>query len=86
MIVNTDFLISPAYRVPPISTILRARFTSTKVPLRVPSRSGSATNSAASTTVNSGAKFSGGVSGVMNRLRAKRECQAYCVITRTGNR
>ena len=39
---KTDFLISPAYSVPPMITIRRARLTRMKVSLRVPSRFGSA--------------------------------------------
>ena len=87
MIVKTDFLISPAYRVPPINTIFRAKFTSTNVDEFVPSRAGSASNNAASITVNSGENASVRSAPLsMNRSRAKRFCHAYVVSTRTGKR
>jgi hypothetical protein len=44
MTLKIDFLISPAYSVPPISTSLRPKWTTMKVPLRVPSVAGSASS------------------------------------------
>ena len=45
MTLKTLFLISPAYSVPPISTVRRARLRTMKVPERVPSVAGSAWSS-----------------------------------------
>ena len=86
MVVKIDFFVSPAYCVPPMMISLRAKLRMTKVPLRVPSRLGSASKRAALMTVNSGAKFGSGWSGTRKRWRAKRLCQASSVTTRTGSR
>jgi hypothetical protein len=47
MSVKIDFLISPAYSVPPISTSCRVGWRRTNVSLRVPSSSGSASREGA---------------------------------------
>ena len=49
-----DFLISPAYSVPPITTSPRVGWRTTKVSERVPSASGSASTSGAWSTSASG--------------------------------
>ena len=51
------FFISPAYRVPPMSTAFRAKFSTMKVVVRVPCRAGSAGNSGAWYTVHSGSNW-----------------------------
>jgi hypothetical protein len=48
-----DFFISPAYLVPPMRTMRRVKSARMKAPVRVPSRSGTASNSGAAMTVNS---------------------------------
>ena len=54
MMLKIDFFISPAYEVPPIRTVLRVKFSRMKTSELVPSRLGSALNSGAAITVNSG--------------------------------
>ena len=86
--VKIDFLISPAYSVPPISTMFSAKFTRMKVEVRVPSTAGSALKLIASRTTNPGsnrASLAGSVSRT-NMFEAKSDCQAVSVITRTGRR
>ncbi len=87
MRVNTDFLISPAYRVPPMSTSPRVRLRATKVSDRVPWRSGSALQPGRHSTVKAGWPTTASTpSGRRNRCRLKRLCQASSVITRTDTR
>src|SRR5246127_5814343 len=54
MTLKIDFFISPAYDVPPISTVQRMKFNRMKTSEFTPSRLGSAWNSGAEITVNSG--------------------------------
>ena len=49
-----DFLISPAYLVPPIKMMRRVKSARMKAVEAVPSRSGTASNPGAAITVNSG--------------------------------
>ncbi len=49
-----DFFISPAYLVPPMRMMRRVKSAMMKAPDRVPSRSGTASNSGAAMTVNAG--------------------------------
>jgi len=82
-----DFLISPAYSVPPMMTMRRARFTRMNVSLRVPSRFGSAFTEGTDITAMSGSKLSSSSAfGRMKRLWAKRLCQASSLTTRTFSR
>ena len=53
MIENIDFLISPAYSVPPINTVRFSKETIIKVSEAVPSTAGSALKFGADITVNS---------------------------------
>ena len=87
MTVKTDFLISPAYLVPPIKIIRRAKLTRMNVDERVPSRAGSAWKSAASTTVNSGSKLGLGPFGHDEQMAREESCakRTRCT-TRTGSR
>ena len=59
-----------------------------KVSLRVPSSSGTALKLGMLTMVKSGTwrRYSSAPFKGMNMLRAKRLCQAYSVMMRTGNR
>ena len=82
-----DFLISPAYSVPPISTSAREGWRTTNVSLRVPSSSGSASTSGAWKTTASGSKSaSSDSSGSMKSVLAKSACHGDPVITRTRSR
>ncbi len=87
MAVKTDFLISPAYSVPPISTRPLAKSTRIKTSELVPSMSGKAWKPGQSITTSSGlwTAISSGVAW-MNMLCANRLCQAYCVMMRMGMR
>ena len=86
--VKTDFLISPAYDVPPIRTSRSSNDSRMKASLRVPSISGIAWKRGALMTVNAGmcSARSPGSWICRNMLRANSECQASSVITRTGRR
>src|SRR5699024_4979826 len=82
-----DFLISPAYSVPPIKTTRSLNETTINVPEFVPSSSGSANNVGADKTVNPGScSANSSLVGVMNNWRAKRLCHAYSFTTSTGRR
>ncbi len=54
MTVKMDFLISPAYSVPPMRAIFLAKLTRMKAPELVGSRPGTAVTPGAEITVNSG--------------------------------
>jgi len=87
MTVKIDFLISPAYWVPPMSTIFWPKWITMKTSERVPSTSGTAWKLGALITVNWGAwPANSSALAWMNILRAKRLCQAVSVITRMGRR
>ncbi len=87
MMVNTDFLISPAYQVPQIATTRSLKFTRMAQSDAVPSLSGSAWKPGRLRMVNSGLKpSSSSRRGLRNMLRAKRLCQAVSVSTRTPMR
>ena len=82
-----DFFISPAYRVPPISTSFLPKWSTMKVPLRVPCRAGSAWKSGAWSTVNPGRKCASSAGTArMNMLRTNSACHAFGVMNRTGTR
>ena len=82
-----DFFISPAYFVPPISTILFVKSVRMNVLDRTPSRSGIASNSGAAMTMNSGACVaSSGGSGLMKSCFTKSACQAYSQMTWMSSR
>src|SRR5690625_4008491 len=82
-----DFLISPAYSVPPISTTRFLNEMTIKVSEFVPSSSGFALQVGADRTVNSDLWFfNSALSGVINNWRENRLCQAYSLITSTGRR
>ena len=82
-----DFLISPAYSVPPITTSPRVGWSTTKVSERVPSASGSASTSGAWSTSASGTWSASSSSvGSMKSVFAKSACQGEYVITRTPSR
>ena len=86
MMPKIDFFISPAYCVPPISTILRVKLTMTKTSELVPSRLGSARKPGALTMVNSGlCAFSSSAVGRMKSCRTKRLCQAYSLMNWMGS-
>ena len=87
MSVKIDFLISPAYSVPPIRMRPSERCSTTKLAARVPSVSGTAWKCGAWSTTASGrwAAISSSV-GSMNRLRANSACQALSVTTRSARR
>ena len=76
--VKIDFLISPAYSVPPISTSVRAGCSATNVPLRVPSSSGSASSAGACRTSASASNVSSSSSRRLDedRLREQRVIRA----------
>ena len=85
--VKIDFLISPAYWVPPIRISWSVRCRITKFPARVPSEAGSAAKLGAWSTRASGrCAWSSSSVGSMKRVRAKRACQALSVTTRSGSR
>ena len=86
--VKIDFLISPAYSVPPISTSAREGCRKTKVPLRgVPSSLASASTAGACSTSAAGSKSSSSSSaGSMKRVLAKSACHGLYVTTRTASR
>ena len=88
MIVKTDFLISPAYCVPPISTSLFGKLTMMKASEWVPSSSGTAWNRGVPMTVNSGlwVRSLSGSSSRMNIFLENKLCHAISVITRIGTR
>ena len=87
MTVNIDFFISPAYRVPPIRTTFLPKLMTTKVPVRVPCRSGSAWKSGAWSTVNPGRNWASSAGTArMNMLRTKSACHAFGVMNLTGRR
>ena len=80
MTVKALFLISPAYSVPTMMISIRRRWTRIAVPVRVPSRSGSAWNDGHADDREVG--FEGGQlarDGRRNRLRAKMLAQAVSV-------
>jgi hypothetical protein len=82
-----DFLISPAYEVPPISTSFRVGWSSTNVPVRVPSTTGSASTSGACSTRACDAKCASSWSvGSMNIVRANSAWYGCVVTTRTAMR
>jgi hypothetical protein len=84
---KTDFLISPAYQVPPMSAVRFSRLTRMKTSELVPSEAGSARSSGAWSTVKPGRKSGSSESaGWMNMLRANRLCHACSVTTRTLRR
>src|SRR5690625_481947 len=84
---KTDFLISPAYSVPPIRTIFCLKDTSTNASEFVPSFSGLALNDGADIIVNSGScVFSSSADGRTNNCFANKLCQAYSLITCIGKR
>ena len=65
-----DFFISPAYRVPPISTSFLPKLMTMNVLVRVPCRAGSAWKSGACRTVKSGRKCASSAgSARMNMFR-----------------
>ena len=77
-----DFLISPAYSVPPIKITRFLKETRINVSELVPSISGSALKVGADTTVNSGlCVLSSSSVGEINNWRANRLCHAYSLIT-----
>ena len=85
--VNTDFLISPAYQVPQIATTRSVKLTRTAQSDAVPSSFGSAWKPGRFRMVKSGLKpSSSSRRGRRNMLRANRLCQAVSVITRTPMR
>ena len=87
MMPKIDFFISPAYCVPPMSTIFLVKFTMTKTSELVPSRLGSARKPGALTMVNSGLwLFSSSAVGRMKSWRTNRLCQAYSLMTWIGSR
>ena len=82
-----DFFISPAYRVPPISTSFLAKLRTMNVPVRVPCRVGSAWKSGACSTVKPGRNWASSAGTArMNMLRTNRACHALGVMNRTGTR
>ena len=82
-----DFFISPAYRVPPISTSFLPKWMTMKVPVRVPCRAGSAWKSGACSTVKPGRNCASSAGMArMNMFRTKSACQAFGVTNRTGTR
>ena len=87
MTVKIDFLISPAYQVPPIRTSRRPGCRTTNVSLRVPSSSGSAVTAGACSTSASGSWSASSSSvGSMKSVFANSACQALSVMTRTASR
>src|SRR5699024_3040088 len=82
-----DFLISPAYSVPPIKMMRSFKEMTTNVSEVVPSTLGSALQVGADKIVNPGScsSYSSSV-GVINNLSANKLCQAYSLITSTGRR
>ena len=87
MTVKIDFLISPAYCVPPTRTSRSAKFSTMKTSDRVPSTSGSAWKPGALSTTNWGSwERSSSCEARMNMLRANRLCHAVSVMTRIGTR
>jgi hypothetical protein len=80
MTVNIAFFNSPAYRVPPITIMRRARLSTMNVPVRVPWRAGSAWYSGACRIVKFGEKpASAEISGRMNMFRTNIACHAFGV-------
>ena len=87
MTVKIDFLISPAYHVPPMTTSTREGCRQTKVSVRVPSSSGTADTDGAWRTSACGSMSSSSSSvGSMKRVFAKSACHALSEITRTAMR
>ncbi len=85
--VKIDFLISPAYQVPPISTSVRDGCRQMKVSLRVPSSAGSAVTAGACRISASGLCVASSTSvGSMKSVFAKSACHALSVTTRTAMR
>src|SRR5699024_10640913 len=82
-----DFLISPAYSVPPIKMIRSFKEMTTNVSDAVPSTLGSALQVGADKIVNPGSCSSYSCSvRVINKRRANKLCPAYSLITSTGRR
>ena len=80
---KTDFLISPAYAVPPMITRRRAKLMTMHVSERVPCLEGDALKPGAAMIVNAWPVLH---SSPRSRLRANRLCHARSVTTRTGSR
>ena len=79
---KTDFLISPAYAVPPIRMRRSDMFTAITVSEFVPWRDGLAREPGAETMRNPAAASN---AARRSRFVANRRCQASSVITRTGS-
>ena len=73
MTVKIDFLISPAYQVPPIRTSRRPGCRTTNVSLRVPSSSGSAVTAGACSTSASGSMLRELLLGRLDEERLREE-------------
>ena len=82
-----DFFISPAYFVPPMSMIVRVKSVMMKVEEVVPSRSGTASNSGAAITVNSGkCPSSSAGRGRKKSCFTNSACHAYSATIVIGSR
>ena len=83
-----DFFISPAYRVPPISTSFLPKLITMNVPLRVPCRAGIRLEVGRVEHREPGTEVRqlAPAAARMNMLRTNSACQAFGVMNRTGTR